>query len=87
MEEEIKKLAEEIFLLEKIAKQYMTKEAITRYGNLKVAHPELALRAISIIAEAAQSGKLKDKISDEEFKELLLELQKNKKDYRIKFVK
>lgn len=87
MEEEIKKLTEEILMLEKVAKQYMTKEAITRYGNLKVAHPEIALRAISIIAGAAQSGKLKEKITDEEFKELLFELQKNRKSYKIKFLK
>ncbi|MCS7134625.1 MAG: hypothetical protein NZ889_02090 [Candidatus Pacearchaeota archaeon] len=85
MEEEIKKITEQIIFLEKIAKQFMTKEAIARYGNLKIAHPEIALKAISLIANAAQLGQIKDKITDEDFKTLLLEIQKGKKSYRLNF--
>src|SRR3989344_1694614 len=64
-------LNQQIELLENIAKQYLSKEAISRYGNLKAAHPDVAIQAIAVIAQAA--GQIKEKISDEQFK-------KNKKD-------
>lgn len=84
MENELQKITEQIILLEKIAKQYMSKEAIQRYGNLKIAHPETALKAIAIIAQAAQLGQIQGQIGDEEFKRLLLEIQKGKKNFTFK---
>lgn len=62
----------------------MTKEAITRYGNLKSAHPEKAIQAITIIAQAVQSGQMKEKITDEQLKRILLQLQKPRKETKIK---
>lgn len=78
------KLAQQIRLLENIAKQKMTKEAIARYGNLKLAHPEVAIKAITVIAQAVQLGQIKDIIDDEKFKELLEQIQQDKKRFRIK---
>ncbi len=49
-------LQQQIELLETVAKQFMTKEAISRYGNLKAAHPDKAIQAIAIIAQAVESG-------------------------------
>ena len=62
-------LNQQIEMLENIAKQYLSKEAISRYGNLKAAHPDVAIQAIAVIAQAA--GQIKEKISDEQFKNIL----------------
>ncbi len=68
--------------LENLAKQFLTKEATSRYFNLKVAHPEIAVKAISIIAQAVQTGQIKEKITDQQFRNLLIQIQE-KKDFRI----
>ena len=69
------KLQQQINMLETAAKKYMSKEAISRYGNLKMAHPELAIRAIAIIAQAAEAGQLRESINDETFKLILKQIQ------------
>ena len=56
--------------LEIIVKQFLTKDALVRYGNLKAEHPEKAVQILVILGQAAQSGKLKEKIDDEKLKEL-----------------
>lgn len=76
-------LQQQIELLESIAKQFMTKEAISRYGNLKAAHPDKAIQAIAIIAQAVESGQLKAKLDDESFKKLLQQLTPEKKEFRF----
>jgi len=83
-EEDIKKLTAQLTALETVAKQNMSKEAISRYGNLKIAHPETAVKAITIIAQLTQAGQLREKLSDEQFRDLLLELRSTKKKFRIK---
>ncbi len=85
--EALKKQAElqrQIEMLENIAKQYMTREAITRYGTVKTAHPEIALKAATLIVQAARNSGLREKITDEQFKELLRQLQQPKKETRIR---
>lgn len=77
------KLQQQIAALENIAKQYMTNEAISRYGNLKSAHPELAIQVIAIIAQGIEMGQIKEKITDEQFKDLLIRIQKPKRDIKI----
>ncbi|MFH1210962.1 MAG: DNA-binding protein [archaeon] len=76
-------LQQQIELLETIAKQFMTKEAISRYGNLKAAHPEKAIQAIAIIAQAVESGQLKEKLNDEGFKKLLQQLTPEKREFKF----
>jgi DNA-binding TFAR19-related protein (PDSD5 family) len=77
------KLQQQISALENIAKQYMTNEAISRYGNLKSAHLELAIQVIAIIAQGVQMGQIKEKINDEQFKDLLMRIQKPKREIKI----
>ena len=60
---------------------HQSKEAISRYGNLKAAHPDVAIQAIAVIAQAA--GQIKEKISDEQFKNILKQMQKPKKEFKI----
>ena len=77
-------LMQQIILLESLAKKHLTKEAISRYGNLKIAHPEIAIKAIAMIAQASQLGQLKKPITDSEFKTLLKEIQQEKKQFNFK---
>ena len=77
-------LQRQIEVLENIAKQYLNKEAISRYGNLKSAHPELAVQVAVLIAQAAQSGQIKGKLNDKEFKEILMRIQKPKQEFKVK---
>ena len=63
-------LQKQVAMLETIVKQNMTKEAISRYGNLKSAHPEKAIQIIAILAQAIQQGQINEQITDEKFKSL-----------------
>lgn len=76
-------LQKQIKALEDIAKQYLDKDAISRYGTLKTAHPEKAVQVIALIAQAAQTGQLRGKIGDAEFKEFLIRLEPEKKRFSI----
>ena len=76
-------LQQQIELLENFAKQFMTREAISRYGNLKSAHPDKAIQAVALIAQAVESGQLKGRLDDENFKRLLQELTPEKKEFRF----
>lgn len=80
------KLEQQIVALEEFAKQYLSKESITRLGILKSAHPQKALQVIAFIAQIAQNGQIKDKINDEEFKNILKEFDKNikKKEFKLR---
>ncbi len=80
------KLQEQITAIEETAKRFMTRDAITRYGTLKQAHPELAVNVIAMIADAVQSGQINDKIDDNTFKELLKKINESKKETRIRRV-
>jgi len=83
-EGDAEKLTEQILSLERVAKTMMTREAISRYGNLKMAHTETAIKAIAMIAQAVQTGQVKEQLTDEQFKELLREIQNNKKQFTFK---
>lgn len=76
-------MRQQLSMLESVAKQKMSKEAISRYGNLKVAHPETAVKAIALIAQAVSAGQIKETIKDEEFKMLLQSIQQGKKEFRF----
>ena len=77
-------LKQQLAAIESVAKQKMSKDAIARYGNIKVAHPETAVRAISLIAQAVSAGQLKETMGDEEFKALLQAIQQGKKEFKFK---
>ena len=82
MQEQLK-LQQQLAQLESSAKQYMTKEAIQRYGNLKVAHPQKALEVIMLLAQLIQNGQLKDKVDDYALKEFILKTQQQKKEFKL----
>lgn len=69
-------MQQNIALLEGIAKKKMTREAISRYGAVKLSHPENALKAILIIAQAVEQG-MEDIIDDNKLKEIFREINKS----------
>lgn len=77
------KLQNQILEVEKMVKNYMTNEAIARYGNLKSAHPEKALGSIALIARLIQENKITEKITDDQFKQLLMNMEPGKRESKI----
>lgn len=72
--------------MENIVRQFLTKEALARYGNLKAAHQEKALQLLIILFQAIQKGQVQDKIDDLMLKRILGQLTPKKKDIKIKRV-
>lgn len=77
-QDELQKLQQ----LENIVKQYLSKEALLRYGNIKTVNQEKALQIISILAHLIETQQIKEKLTDEQFKNLLLNL-KEEKNFKI----
>ena len=77
-------LKQQIAMLESLAKQKMSREAVSRYGSLKLAHPETAIKAIAMIAQAVQAGQLRETLTDEDFRTLLKNIQEGKQTYNFR---
>jgi programmed cell death protein 5 len=56
---------------------------LERYGNLKVAHTEKAIRVLAALGQLIQAGQIKSQITDKQFKEILKRLEPEKKDFKI----
>ena len=79
-------LQKQIDTVKIFARQYLTREAISRLGNLEAAHPDLALKAAVLISRAAQTGSIREKITDEQFKAILKQIQEPRKEIKIRKV-
>ncbi|MFH1682541.1 MAG: DNA-binding protein [Candidatus Woesearchaeota archaeon] len=82
-EEQIQAQIEE---LENLVRQFLTKDALQRYGNLKIAHTEKAIRVLTILGQMIQTGQLKKQLNDTQFKEILKRIEPKKKEFKIKRV-
>ncbi|MFC1741969.1 DNA-binding protein [Nanoarchaeota archaeon] len=71
-------LQEQLGMLEGFVRQRLTKEALERYGNIKVAHPEKAIQLLTILAQLIQTQGV-EKIDDTQLKEILKRLTPEKK--------
>lgn len=76
-------LQQQIEALERVVKQKLTKEALQRYGNLKTAHPEKAMQLLAVIGQLLQTHRI-DQITDGQLREILIQIQPEKKEFRIK---
>ena len=70
--------------LDAVLRQVLSPEAKARLSNVQLVNRELYLKAAQTIVYIARSGKLQQKISDEELKRLLEKLQPKKKEINIK---
>ncbi len=64
----------------------LTPEARNRLANIKLARPEFAAQVENLLIQAAQSGNLAQKITDQQLKEILLKISKKKRDITIRRV-
>lgn len=77
-------LQQQIEQIENIVKQFLTKEALVRYGNLKTAHHEKALQLLVVLFQAIQKGQMQGKIDDSTLKKVLGQLTPKKREINIK---
>ena len=80
---EQQQLQAQIEELETLVKQFLTREALQRYGNLKMAHQEKAVRVLAILGQLIQQGKITTQIDDLQFKNILKKLEPPKKNFNI----
>lgn len=73
--------AERLAALEAQVKPHLTRDAITRLGTVKTAHPELAMKAVMVLSQLIQRGQ--KTVDDDQLKAVLKELGE-KKDITIK---
>lgn len=74
-------LKKQISILEQNVRRHMTKDAFSRYTNIKIAHKELSLQVLILLNQAISRGQLKQ-INDEELRDLLKKVQ-TKTDFKI----
>ena len=84
--EEQAQVRQQIEAMENAVKQFFTKEALARYGNLRAAHAEKAIQLLLILFNAIKTGQVKSKIDDSALKNLLERLTPKKKEIKIKKV-
>lgn len=70
--------------MENFAKKFLTKEALERFGNLKQAHPEKAAQFAYAIVQGVQSKMINGLVDDVLMKEVLLQMEPQKKDTIIR---
>jgi len=66
-----------------ILRSILTPKAKERLGNIKIARPEMAVSIENQLIALAQSGRLKNKINDEQLRMLLSEIIPKKRDIKI----
>ncbi|MFQ5887251.1 MAG: DNA-binding protein [Candidatus Hydrothermarchaeales archaeon] len=67
--------------------QILTPEARARLANIKMAKPEYATQIELMLIQIAQSGQLKNKITDEQLKGILRKIAEgSKKEFKIRRV-
>lgn len=81
---EEQQLAKEIAQLEAMVKPAMDAAALARFGAVKTAHPEKAIRCLVACAQLVKSGRRP--ISDAVLKELLMQLEPAQRQIKIRRV-
>ena len=67
-----------------ILRAILTDDARERLGRIKAARPEMAENLENQLIMLAQSGRLKNKINDEQLRELLSKMLPKKRDITIR---
>ena len=81
--EEAKRREAEVMMRQKALMVLLDHDARQRLMNIRMVKPELAMAVENYLITAASAGKLNRALSDEELKQLLINLQQPKKQFRI----
>jgi programmed cell death protein 5 len=81
--EEAKRRETEVMMRQKALMVLLDQDARQRLMNIRMVKPELAMAVENYLITAASAGKLNRALSDEELKQLLINLQQPKKQFRI----
>ncbi|MFH1053845.1 MAG: DNA-binding protein [Candidatus Woesearchaeota archaeon] len=68
--------------IESIVRQKLTKEAISRYGNIKAAYPEKSMQLLAVLYQLIAAKRI-DKVDDETLTMILAEMR-DKKEFNMK---
>ena len=79
-------IQQQVEQMESVVRQFFTKDALARYGNLKAAHQEKALQLLMILFQAIHKGQIKGKVDDSTLKKILEQLTPKKREMKIKRV-
>ncbi|MFH1133124.1 MAG: DNA-binding protein [Nanoarchaeota archaeon] len=69
--------------LEAIVKASMTKDAVARFSNIKVAHPQKAAQVLLVLGQLLQQGAVQ-RIDDDLLKAALMRLTPKRRETTIK---
>ena len=86
MEEELRRQQETDAQIHLVLMQILEPEARERLNNIRLTKPEFARAIEQQLVLLAQSGRLKQKITDAQLKELLRQIVPAKKDFNIRRV-
>jgi len=67
-----------------ILTQILTPEARERLSNIRLARPQFARQIEIFLIQLYQAGRLPQKLTDEQFKQILERLQHEKREFKIR---
>jgi DNA-binding TFAR19-related protein (PDSD5 family) len=79
-------IQQQVEQMETVVKQYLTAEAITRYGSIKAAHKEKAIQLLVLLFQTIQAGQIRQKLDDKTLKAFLEKITPQKREFKIKRV-
>ena len=71
---------------EALLRQILTPEARARLTNIKIVKPQFAEQIEMQLIQLASSGRLKDRVTDEQLRSLLQQLQGKERERKISFI-
>jgi len=80
-QEEEEQLQQQINQIEAIVKTKLTKEALSRLGNIKAAHPEKYIQLLAVLGQLI--GKF-NAIDDKLLKDILVKLEPKKHQFNVR---
>ncbi len=82
-DEDIRKKEAEVAVRQKALILLLDTNARQRLMNIRIVKPELASAVENYLISAASAGRLNRALTDQELKQLLINLQQPKKDFKI----
>lgn len=82
-QEDIERQQKQDAQIQMVLMQILEPEARERLNTIKLTKPEFARAVVQQLVMLAQSGRIKQKITDAQLKELLKQLTPAKKDFKI----